>query len=61
MHEIADCLHARPAGLGLTEEGPGEIEQPIPVAVSARNKKDERLLGKLVHRNVRGVCYDWIG
>ena len=46
MHEIADCLHARPAGIGLTEMGPRQIEQPIAVAVPARNKEDESFLRK---------------
>ena len=55
MHEIANRLHARPTGIGLTEVGPRQIEQSITVAEPACNEEDEGLLRKKLDRNLRSV------
>jgi hypothetical protein len=35
VHNVADCLDARPAGLRMSKQGPGEIEHAIAIAIAA--------------------------
>jgi hypothetical protein len=37
MHKIADCLHARPARIRLTEQCPRQIEQTTTNRLARRN------------------------
>src|SRR5437660_4981301 len=47
MKKIADCLDARPTGRHIFEQSPSQIQQPIAVAETTREKEDDGLVWKL--------------
>src|ERR1700730_17622302 len=57
MNKIADRLDARPTGRRVFEQSPSQIQQPIAVAKTTREKEDDGLVRKLFHRDLAGNRY----
>src|SRR3984893_16729762 len=55
MNKIADRLDPRPTGRHIFEQSPSQIQQPIAVAETTREKKDDGLVRKLLHRDLAGA------
>ena len=51
MDEVADRLDPRPARRRLAEQLPGDVGQPIGLAIAAAEQKDQRLLGQILDRD----------
>jgi len=47
MDEVADRLHARPAGRAVAEVPPGNVGEQIRLAVAAAQQVDQRGLGQV--------------
>jgi hypothetical protein len=50
VHQVADGLHARPAGRRALEQGPGDFAEAISLAIAAAQQVDDRLIGQVLHR-----------
>jgi hypothetical protein len=55
MNKIADRLDARPTGRRIFELSPSQIQQPIAVAKTTREKEDDGLVRKFFHRDLAGT------
>ena len=53
VHEVADRLHQRPAFADLAEFRPGDVRQPVGLAIAAAEQIDERVDGQRLERQLR--------
>ena len=53
VDEIADRLHQPPAFAHLAEFRPGDVRQPVGLAIAAAEQIDQRVDGQRVERELR--------
>lgn len=61
VYEVADCLNATPAGAGVSEKSPTQVEKPVALAEAACEKKREHLVRQVFDWNLAGVNDNRIG
>ena len=61
VREIADRLHARPAGRRLPEELPRRVQHEVRLAIAAREQEQQHLRRQLFDRVLDRVRHDRVG
>ena len=60
VNEIADRLDPSPACRRLVEQAPGDLGQPIRIAVTASQEKHQSLIGKVLDPMLLRASFDRI-